>query len=154
MTFAHSDFRIGCGLLGFCAFATWRTLRIPQVGTGTSAGPDFVPWLMIGMILVFALWMMGRAVLSGTPAAPSQADRDAAKASRNALIRIGIFVVLLVAYAACFMTLGYVATTLVVFVSGMLLLGERRPLVLTTVPVVITLAIYFGFTEILQVWLP
>lgn len=157
----HSDIWIGGGLLAFCVFAAWRTLRIPAVGTGTSAGPAFIPWLMIGAIVVLALAMMARAAVTGRAATPkadnSPEDQDdvaGTRAGRGAMIRIAVFVALLVAYAALFMTLGYLVTTLVVFISGMFLLGERRPLVLVVVPAIITTAIYYGFTELLQVWLP
>lgn len=159
-----ADIWIGAGLLIFCGLVGWRTLRIPSVATGTSAGPDFVPWLMIAGIVLLSLVMMSRAVVAARSAAaapavmagaaPDSQDTAGGTVDRRVALRIAIFIVLLVAYSALFMTLGYLATTVAVFIGGMALLGERHWLALFVVPAALTAAIYYGFTEFLGVWLP
>lgn len=54
--------------------------------------------------------------------------------TRRTLVRMGLMALLLVAYAAAFEPLGYLVSTLVTFVLGLLLFNERRPLVLILVP--------------------
>lgn len=158
-----SDIVVAVGLLTICAVFAVFTLRIPSVGTGTSAGPAFVPWAMLAIIVVFSLVLMGQAILTSKGSLPDETvpgdgdvdgDVDEGDESKGVLLRIGVFVVLLVVYGAVFMTLGYLATTLAVFIAGMLLLGERKPLQLIVLPVLIVTAIYYGFTEYLGVWLP
>ncbi|MBO0906068.1 tripartite tricarboxylate transporter TctB family protein [Jiella sonneratiae] len=160
----RTDIWIGAGILAFCAFAGWRTLRIPAVATGTSAGPNFVPWLMIGGIVVLTLALMLRSAVAQRSAVPQDLaaattpsdpnDAAGGAPSGTTLRRMAVFALLLVAYAAFFMPVGYLATTAVVFVAGMALLGERNWIRLIVLPLIITAAVYWGFTRYLGVWLP
>ncbi|MFV0360959.1 tripartite tricarboxylate transporter TctB family protein, partial [Tropicimonas sp.] len=132
---SRGDIWIGVGLLAFCGFAALRTIRIPSVATGTSAGPDFVPWLMIASISLLSaaliLRALGQRKLRPLAAQNTPEDQDDAidlTMQRNTALRIAAFVALLISYAALFMPLGYFATTITVFIAGMALLGERRPL--------------------------
>ncbi|KAA5604193.1 tripartite tricarboxylate transporter TctB family protein [Roseospira marina] len=172
----RADTWIGFGLLATVAFMAWRTLRIPSVATGTSAGPDFIPWVMIGGIAVLSFVLIIRAQIAARKAAPdaatpqadssgsasgsAAADADVAAEgldpalARRITLRIFAFIALLVGYAAVFMQVGYLASTCGVFIIGMYLLGERGWLSLIVLPIAITTGIYFGFTEVLAVWLP
>ncbi|SDL17468.1 tripartite tricarboxylate transporter TctB family protein [Aliiruegeria lutimaris] len=142
-----SDTVIGMGLLAFCAFAAWRTLRIKVQAGSTIAGPSFLPWLMIVAISVFSIIMIVRALRR-------EHGETIALPDRAALVKIGIFIVLLVAYAAAFMPVGYLISTFAVFIAGLWLFGERRILMLTLFPVAMVGTVYLGFTEVLKVWLP
>lgn len=143
----RSDAIIGMGLLAFCAFAAWRTLKI-KIGAGASiAGPAFLPWLMIAGVTVLSVLMILRALRREHGNTINLPDRAA-------LGKIAVFVALLVGYAAAFMPLGYLASTLTVFVIGLWLFGERRILLLTVFPVVMVGTVYLGFTQALKVWLP
>lgn len=144
----NPDIMIGFGLLLFCGFAAWRTLNIKIPPEATIAGTSFVPWLMIGGIVLLSLGLMVRAILR----APSAATVE--MPGRATLVRMALFTLLMVAYAFAFMTVGYIPSTLVVFVLGLLLLGESRLPVLILFPPVMTGAIYLGFTRSLDVWLP
>ncbi len=73
---------------------------------------------------------------------------------RATFLKMILFTILMIAYAALFMKFGYIATTLVVFIVGLILFHERRIPVLILFPVIMTGAIYLGFTRILNVWLP
>ncbi|SJN14584.1 Tricarboxylate transport protein TctB [Halomonas citrativorans] len=65
-----------------------------------------------------------------------------------------LFIILMTAYAISFERIGYLPSTLATFVIGMLLLRERRPLQFLLVPAVIVACVYFGFTHLLDVYLP
>ncbi|MBO0346316.1 tripartite tricarboxylate transporter TctB family protein [Roseibium sp. CAU 1637] len=146
-----ADLWIGGGLCAFCAFAAWRTLNIKQVVSPTMAGPSFVPWLMVVVIAVLALCLIFRGLRRAQMAG---AGRSMSLPDRRSLLRIAAFVVLLVGYAGAFYPVGYIPSTLVAFVIGLWLIGERKIWVLVGFPVVMTCAVYFGFTELLSVWLP
>lgn len=146
-----ADIWIGGGLLAFCAFAAWRTLRIKQGFTTSVAGPSFVPWVMVGALALLAAFLILRALRRqrAADAAPLIEMPD-----RRTLLRLGAFALLLAAYSAAFFPIGYLPATLVTFVLGLLLIGERKPWLLIGFPVVMTGAVYFAFTELLSVWLP
>ncbi|MWP38008.1 tripartite tricarboxylate transporter TctB family protein [Rhodobacter sphaeroides] len=143
---SRSDIWAGIGLLAFCGFVAWRTLLVRTVASGTIAGPVFVPWLMIGGLSLLAIALILRSILRGSSAVELP--------TRRTLVRMGLLALLLVAYAAAFEPLGYLVSTLVTFVLGLLLFNERRPLVLILVPLALTGGVYLGFTRLLQVWLP
>jgi putative tricarboxylic transport membrane protein len=143
-----SDIVIGVGLLLFCAFAAWRTLRIKVPPEATIAGTSFFPWLMIGGIALLSLGLIARALLRTGAVEMIQVP------DRMTLAKIGLLALLMVAYAAVFMKVGYIPSTLIVFVGGLLLFKERRIFVLIVFPIVTTGAIYLGFTRVLGVWLP
>lgn len=146
---AKADLWIGCGLLALCGFAGWRATYIKQGFNSSAAGPSFLPWLIIALIALLSLLMIVKALN-----ADHDSDTDIVMPARRVLLAMVGFTVLMIAYAMAFMPVGYLPSTLVVFVLGLILLGERNWLVVVLFPVGMTLGIYFGFTELLSVWLP
>ncbi|WP_142846081.1 tripartite tricarboxylate transporter TctB family protein [Telmatospirillum sp. J64-1] len=143
-----ADFWISIGLLAFCAFAAWRTSLLPSMGTGTQAGPTFFPWLMIGGMALLSAAMLVRSLVAGST------KGEGSEIGARTLLRIGAFLLLMLAYAFSFVYLGYIVSTVAVFILGMLFLGERRVIFFAGIPVVIVLVIYFLFTKFLGVYLP
>lgn len=143
-----SNITIGIGLLLFCVFAAWRTTNIKVPPEATVAGTSFLPWLMIGGIALLSLALIVRALLRTGGVETIQVP------NRTTLAKMGLFALLMTGYAAAFMTLGYIPSTVIVFIAGLLLFNERRILVLIIFPLVLTGAIYLGFTRLLGVWLP
>lgn len=150
---SKADIWIGGGLLAFCGFAAWRTLRIREGFTTSVAGPSFVPWIMVGATALLACLLILRAVRRQR-AAGAEGVAVIAMPDRRTLLRLGAFALLLAAYSVAFFPIGYLPATLATFVLGLLLIGERKPLLLIGFPVVMTGAVYFAFTELLSVWLP
>ena len=144
----NPDIVIGIGLLLFCAFAAWRTSKVKVPVEGTIAGTSFVPWIMIGGIVLLSVALILRAGLR------SASVQSISLPNRATLARMGLFTLLMIAYAFAFMNIGYIASTLIVFVLGLLLFRESRIPVLVLFPLVMTGAIYLGFTKSLGVWLP
>ncbi|NRB54484.1 MAG: tripartite tricarboxylate transporter TctB family protein [Salinicola sp.] len=143
-----TDCQLALFLMLFCAFAAWRTTLIPASGTGTRAGPDFFPWLAIIGIAVLALALLLRGLRT------SPRPKPEAGAGRIGYGVLSLFAVLMVAYAATFERVGYLPSTIVMYVIGMLLLKERRVVHFLLVPVAVVLGVYFGFTGLLDVYLP
>lgn len=147
---SRADLYISSGMLVFCIFAAVATARLKTPPGGSIAGPAFVPWIMVVLLgigsaglLVRALWQE-KAGDGGTIALPE----------RRVLRQMVLFVLLMIAYAVTLMPVGYIWTTAATLFLGLLILGERKPLVLILFPVVMTAAVYFGFTKLLAVWLP
>lgn len=121
-------------------------IKVPP--EATIAGTSFLPWLMIGGIALLSLVLIARALLRTGVVETIQVP------DRLTLAKIGFFALLMIAYAAGFMTLGYIPSTVIVFVAGLLLFKERRIFILIIFPLVMTGVIYLGFTRVLGVWLP
>ncbi|PLW76065.1 tripartite tricarboxylate transporter TctB family protein [Cohaesibacter celericrescens] len=147
-----SDIWIGTCLLVFCAATAWITVGIKGGMSSSAAGPSLIPWMMIGGITLLSLILIGRA---GRAKAHAPADGKMIEfPDAHTLLIIAAFTLLLIAYATAFYPVGYIPATLVTFVVGLWLLGERNWTVLFLFPVGMTLAVYYGFTELLSVWLP
>ncbi|MFS4436618.1 tripartite tricarboxylate transporter TctB family protein [Paracoccaceae bacterium GXU_MW_L88] len=144
----NSDIWIGAGLLVFCALTAWRTTYIGSGFSTSFTGPSFIPWLMIAFLFCLAILLILRALKR--PAG----DDNIEMPSRATLLAMGAFAVLMFAYAAAFMPLGYLPATLATFIIGLLLLGERNWLIVILFPIAMTAVVYFGFTRFLGVWLP
>ncbi len=135
-------------LLLFCGIAASLTLDLPRTGTGTELGPDFFPWLMIGGIALFSAVLLVRARARGS------APAVGAELSPSLLAKMGLFTLLMLIYATLYTTAGYLLSSAVFFIVAMFVLGERRLLPAVVWPAAIILAVYFGFTKIMQVYLP
>jgi putative tricarboxylic transport membrane protein len=142
----NSDFWLSFVVLGFCAVASALTIDVPTGGTGGTVGPNFLPWLMIGGLSLFALILLWR----------SQRHTPAAQAPFGArlLAQLGGFLLLMLAYAWAYEPIGYLVSSVVFFVVALLLLGERRLLQLVLVPPAIVGAVYVVFTYVMQVYMP
>lgn len=125
---------------------------MPSTGAGSQAGPDFLPWITIIGIALLSLGLLIRGMR--TPAQVSEKPSIERSKFSYATVVLVLFVVLMIAYAIAFERIGYLPSTLVTFVIGMLLLRERRFLQFLLVPAVIVACVYFGFTYLLDVYLP
>lgn len=144
---AKSDRWIGFTLLGVCAFTGWNTVGMRGQAGNTVAGSSFVPWIMIASLTLLSLILIVRSLRVSSA---SQIEMP----SKSTFIKMAIFTVILIVYAAMFMTVGYLISTYIVFVAGLALFGERKPLALFILPLVMTGGVYLGFTKLLKVWLP
>jgi putative tricarboxylic transport membrane protein len=142
----NSDYWLSFVVLGLCAIASVLTVDGPASGTGGTVGPNFLPWLMIGGMSLFALVLLWR----------SQRQTPAAQAPFGArlLAQLGGFLLLMLAYAWAYEPVGYLISSVVFFVVALLLLGERRLLQLLLVPPGVVGAVYVVFTHVLQVYMP
>lgn len=142
----NSDFWISLALLAFTAVAAALTTQLPAQGTGRGAGPNFVPWLMVGGIGLSALILLARSWRrAACPHAP---------VNIRLLAQLGGFLVLMLAYAAAYEPVGFIGSSLAFFLLALLMLGERRLKYLLAVPPLVVLGVYLVFTEIMQVYMP
>ena len=147
---SRADLYISSGLLVFCIFTAVATARLKTPPGGSIAGPAFVPWLMVVLLGLGATCLLARALWqekAGDGGSVTLPDR-------RVLRQMVLFVLLMIAYAVTLMPIGYIWTTAATLFLGLLILGERKPLLLILFPAVMTAAVYFGFTKLLAVWLP
>ena len=147
---SRADLYISIGMLVFCIFTAVATARLKTPPGGSIAGPAFVPWLMVVLLGLGATCLLARALWqekAGDGGSVTLPDR-------RVLRQMVLFVLLMIAYAVTLMPIGYIWTTAATLFLGLLILGERKPLLLILFPAVMTAAVYFGFTKLLAVWLP
>lgn len=147
---SRADFFISIGLLTFCAFAAAQTARLKIPPNSGMANPTFVPWLMIVLISLCSVVLLARSLARQKRGEGGYIELP----NRRIFLKMGLFIVLMLVYAIALMPVGYIWTTLVVLAVGLLILGERNPWTLILFPLAMTLAVYFGFTKLLAVWLP
>ena len=130
-----------------------NALQLPQ-GRGTVPGPGFFPELAaaIGMVVgalicVRAVAAWRRRVAAGGKSAPRpETTMD--------LLRLAGLLVLGTAYVAGLKTLGFVAASALLLALGLVVLGERRILILLLLPAALTGVVLFVFTTLLGLRLP
>lgn len=146
----RADQWIALLLLGFCAVVSTVTVKIKALPNSGWTGATFIPWLMIALIAICAVLLLIRALTRQKQGDSGEIELP----DKKVLLQMAALVILMVVYAMTLMTLGYIWTTLATFVLGLLILGERNPWLLILFPVAMTAAVYYGFTELLSVWLP
>ncbi|WP_316976916.1 tripartite tricarboxylate transporter TctB family protein [Shumkonia mesophila] len=146
----HADLWLALALLSFCVFAAVLTTGLSTVGTGTWAGPSFFPWLMIGGIALLSIALALRTLVTRQ----RQPQEGARTTSVRLAIKLALFFLLMVAYAAFYVQTGYIISTAAFFIIAMLVLGERKVLHFAVIPLGIILSVYLVFTQIIKVYLP
>jgi len=147
----NHDTYVALVFLLFCGFAWYQIEKLPLgVGYDKTIGPEFFPGVMTVTIAVLSGALLVRSLWRGLP----DSGESAAMAAGNILARMGLFLVLLLAYIIAYEPLGFLIATGIAMPAGMFLMGERRPLHLFLFPYTIMALAYFGFTKIMMVPLP
>jgi putative tricarboxylic transport membrane protein len=146
---ANADFWLAVALAGFTFVAAQLTADLPAGGVGTELGAGFVPWLCIGGLAILSGLLLVRAVVHSR-----KGERFVVALSPRLLAKLGVFVLLMLAYGFAYLPLGYLISTGVFFLVAMFALGERRLLHLVVLPAAITFGVWAVFVHVLKVILP
>lgn len=143
------------GLL-FVLVSGWvfaQSLELPQ-GRGTVPGPGFFPELAATFGVIVGAAICLRAVVAWRRRAAGGAKPASRGETPTDLLRLVGLLVLGVAYVAAFKTLGFVLASILFLALALLVLGERRVLVLALLPAGLTGTVAFVFTTLLGLRLP
>ncbi len=146
---ADADFWLAILLAIFALVAARLTLDLPEGGMSAELGAAFLPWLCIGGLGILAAMLLMRSV-----ARSRHGEVFTVALSPRILAKLGVFALLMLVYGFAYLPLGYLASTSIFFVVAMLALGERRPLHVLVIPMVITLGVWAVFALGLKVVLP
>jgi putative tricarboxylic transport membrane protein len=126
-------------------------VRVPASVTNLPLSPRFFPYVLTGLVFVFAAAFVVM-TLFGPPPLPD--DEEQPEARPLWPLRLAALAGILAAYALLSERLGMlpmaVLATLVLLVLG----DERRPLVVATAGIVLPVVVYAFFTEVAQVPMP
>lgn len=136
----------GVVLLVFGAVMLW--LVIPaQIDAGPAGmmSPRLVPQMMMGLIMGLSVLLIATNLAPGG----SGPGPDAAPFSRDECIAFAKIMGLFALSVALFLSVGVLVAVLVLIVGALLVLGERRPLVLLLMPLCLIGGTYLLFTRVL-----
>ena len=142
---------LGFGLLGVFVLIPFG-IQIPPDIKYRALSPSFWPYIVcagiavVGALLLIAEFLTGRSKTEGGPAA----DVPQGGRSRWTTWRPAIAMALLLAIYLVLEFLGFVLTTTIGLVALMLLAGERRPLIVLPVALLLPLALHLFFVKAAQ----
>ena len=128
-------------------------LQLPA-GRGNAPGPGFFPELMAIVGVVVGLAICGRAVLALRARAPLTPARAPRPETAGDLLRLALLLGVSVVYVVALRPVGFMGASASFLALGLLILGERRILILLLVPAGLTGGVLFVFTSLLGLRLP
>jgi putative tricarboxylic transport membrane protein len=139
------DFCTGLGLMALSVGVYVLTQDMAKVPAGI--GPGDYP-----RVIAVGLFVLG-AVLAGQSARRATADVRS-RYPRGAAGRVAALVATVLAYVYVLPHLGFVLATPLFLIAAMLLFGVRRPVLILSSAVGVTLAVYWIFYSLFQILLP
>lgn len=141
--------RIGAvAILAFGVMVVYQTVLIGSEEGYGPAGPAFFPLIVAVGLLVFGVLFLVQTTVRPDPAFEEHiAEEEAATRWPT----VGLVVLALLVYAFVLDPLGYPIATALFFVAVARILGSRRLVRDAVIGVVVSCALYFGFTEFLGV---
>ena len=161
---AKADLITGLVLLGVAALATWSILsneRLIGVNYGADPGPALLPALLVGLLVLCALWMVATSALTLWRWRHRGSDHSFRGTLGDVWFPV-LIVATLVVYLPTMLRVGFLPTTLGFATFWAIAIGiqdKGRPRGLTVVlyvgeAVALTVGIYLIFERIIQVPLP
>jgi putative tricarboxylic transport membrane protein len=114
----------------------------PEPGQPEDPGTAALPRLIGGALVILGLMLL------------FNAERNSFLPEEGTRLRTLLIIVLGGAYTFALTPLGFMLSTLVFLVLGLLIMGIRSILTLILVPVLVTVVVYYLFTAALGVYLP
>ena len=135
-------------LIGFGCFYAYLTANLPDRNLPNTLGGDFMPWVLVGCLLLLSLMLLIKSVFGK---APEQFDFSISPKEGFGVIFLTISVF---AYVKFMILVGFVLATPVFLALLMLITGSRKWKEIVLVSIFATFGIYLLFQKIFQVILP
>ena len=134
---------IGLGTIAFAGIVGWQASLIPSEGVGSSVGPNVIPWVVSGMLVLFGAALAAEALLS--PAASTDAEEHGAIDMRGAAwLVLGLLLnVGLIEYA------GFIIASTLMFVCTARAFGSQSLPRDAAIGFALALVAYVGFDRLL-----
>lgn len=141
---------LAAGLIGILigAYTIWEGSTMPP-DVVMKIGPSFFPNILAGFLIACSLTLIATA-LRGRSKGVVAPLRISDSGVQRGLVTLAASL----AYCTAFKPLGFIPATLAFMAFMMVVLGRRKPLMLVVAPVVVTLAIWAVFEQILHLDMP
>ncbi|MFX0541573.1 tripartite tricarboxylate transporter TctB family protein [Roseovarius sp. S4756] len=140
------------------AAAVFALVIIPQGVVRPSSvkhlplSPVFLPYVLAVLVVIFAALHLVEAWIAPDAVAAPPSDDDATHPRWK--LRVSVLFACLLGYLILPDMLGMLATAIMITIGLMFLAGERRPLILTGVGILMPVLVWLFFTQVAQVPLP
>ena len=135
-------------LIGFGIFYAYLTANLPDRNLPNTLGSDFMPWVLVGCLLLLSLLLLIKTVFGDSP---EQFDFSISPKEGFGVIFLTVCVF---AYVKFMILIGFVLATPVFLALLMLITGSRKWKEIVMVSIFATFSIYLLFQKIFQVILP
>ena len=144
---------VSAGVLGLGLFATVVALRLPEAGGYARIGPNFVPKLVAGGLVLLGIWLLAEVATGGWRAAVSD---DPADRGEHAFVAPAFAWVVagLIAQMALIHNAGFVIAAGALFACVARGFGSRRWLRDAVIGLLMGLGVFSFFVHFLNVNLP
>jgi putative tricarboxylic transport membrane protein len=145
------EIALSAGVLGLGVFATAVTAQLSGEGGYAGIGPNFIPAVVSGGLLVVGAWLLWEALAGGwrNRGAPEEGAEHAFQASAFWWISAGLF-----AHMALIGWAGFVLAGAVLFACVARGFGSGRAIRDAALGLALSLAVYAFFVKLLNVNLP
>jgi putative tricarboxylic transport membrane protein len=148
---------LGALLIVAAVLALVQALSVRSVGSSFILGPGFFP-LLIGILLALVggtlLVRAGLALRTAADPEAAEDTADDADAPRRKWVRIGLLLVLLVAFALLLPLAGYVVSSALLFTGTALLLGSPHRWRTLAVGWTLAAVVFLAFDRLIGLTLP
>lgn len=149
----RAELALSLGVLALGLFAAIVALRLPEAGGYARIGPNFVPKLVAGGLILMGIWLLAEVATGGwrerVPDDPAERGEHAFHAGAFAWVSAGLF-----AQMALIGTAGFVLAAMVVFAFVARGFGSARPVRDAVLGLALGLAVFLFFVKFLNVNLP
>ena len=144
---------LSLGVLALGVFAAVIAFRLPEAGGYARVGPNFMPKVVAGGLVVMGLWLLAEVATGGWREAvdddPAARGEHAFHLPAFAWVSAGLF-----AQMALIRDAGFVIAAMVLFFCVARGFGSERPARDAALGLVLGLAVYLFFVRFLNVGLP
>lgn len=148
---SRAEIALSLGVLGLGAGAAWVTARLPGEGGYAGIGPNFIPAVVAGGLLLMGAWLLWEALAGGwrNLAAPEAGAEHAFNAAAFGWVSAGLF-----AHMALIGWAGFVLAGTALFACVARGFGSSRPVRDAAIGFALSLAVFLFFVKLLNVNLP
>jgi len=149
----RAELVLSLGVLALGVFAAVIAFRLPEAGGYARIGPNFMPKVVAGGLVVMGLWLLAEVATGGWREAvdddPAARGEHAFHLPAFAWVSAGLF-----AQMALIRDAGFVIAAMVLFFCVARGFGSERPARDAALGLVLGLAVYLFFVRFLNVGLP
>ena len=135
-------------LIGLGIFYAYLAANLPDRNLPNTLGSDFMPWVLVGCLLLLALLLLIKTVFGSTP---EQFDFSISAKEGFGVVFLTACVF---AYVKLMIFIGFVLATPIFLALLMLITGSRKWKEIIMVSIFATFSIYLLFQKLFQVILP
>lgn len=144
---------LAAGVVAFGALVIFETRQIRVVPLYAKVGPRVIPYIIGVGLVALGLWLATEA-LTGRTAGPSEESEDVDPTLPTDWPTVGILAAALVAYLLLIERAGFIVASVLLFFGAAFAMGSRRYPRDAAIAVVLAVAVFYVFTEGLNLRLP